>query len=112
MTLERKAIEQLRTRGHCKGMLSNPRWEVCALGALYSALYGVPVYGHQDVEETHPEVMQRLHRIVEEQYPDRLAGVSDDGYSILSAFNDHPDTTTEDVERVFTKSAIEAEEQI
>ncbi len=48
----RKAREVLETRGHCKGILSNPSGHVCALGAIYAAVTGDPFrWAPPDIED-------------------------------------------------------------
>jgi hypothetical protein len=109
MTLERKAIEVLQNRGLAKGILEDGEGRMCAIGALSFALCGD---ARSPLCYWNPELWEvacRASRIANEQYPERRPA---SGYFSLAAFNDHPDTTQEDVERVLAKSAIGAEEQI
>ena len=47
-----------------------------------------------------------MNEIIEAEYPERKGGVG------VSRFNDHPDTTLEEVVRVMEKAAVRKDEQI
>lgn len=88
----RKAIEVLAERGWTKGTLEDANG-VCIIGACLHAYRFFELSPIRDV--------------VEEQYPER---VKRPGFSPVAAFNDHPDTTLEDVILVLEKAAARFDE--
>jgi hypothetical protein len=116
MSIERKAIEVLAERGWNQGGLVGAGGRVCALGALSIACYGNP---HLDTEGMTHSARTSAHQamgeawlqaadVVKEQFPERVVGVGTD--LPLARFNDHPDTTLDDVILVLEKAAVRAEE--
>ena len=51
--------------------------------------------GHLIYSEADPSVVMPIHQAIRTLYPERV-----EGSRIMVAFNDHPDTTFEDVQRV------------
>ena len=90
-----KVLDRLREKGWHKGSFYGPGDSSCILGASMSV--GVK-----------KGFLPTLRPLIEDQYPDRA-------YSYLngsvSSFNDHPDTTFTDVERVLEKAAVKWEEE-
>lgn len=105
----RDAIELLARKGWTQGRFTDDSGRHCLQGALYEA------------HECQPRVPGRLGygldrdlaadlRLVNEtivaEYPERVGAVG------VSRFNDHPDTTIDDVVRVLEKSALRRDEAI
>lgn len=79
--------------------------EFCSIGLLSFALNGNPNMAVGECGKV-------LADIIRENYPDRLPTFSYDDNGIIMHFNDHPDTTFEDVERVFEKAEVAWDERI
>lgn len=97
----RKALDVLRERGWAQGNKPYSADEVCAatsfMGLAHNAMPAVRL----------------LAAIMHEHWPERLEGQA--GYSAVSdvaCWNDHPDTTQDDVERAFEKAIARAEEMV
>ena len=75
------------------------RDEGCALVAV-SAVSSSPEW----------DCASRLGRVIWEQYPDRVWDNDDD--MAVAHFNDHPDTTFDDVRTVFEKAAVRWDERV
>lgn len=88
-----KVLDRLREKGWCKGGFDGPDGSHCIVGAFRGFLSMAR--------------LQSLEGILREQYPDRIAG----RLCPIPNFNDHPDTTFADVERVLEKAAIKWEEE-
>lgn len=104
----REAIEVLARRGWAQGTFTDEGGRHCLQGALYEAHGCRPrVQGHLTGTGTDPGLAADL-RLVNEtiaaEYPERVGAVG------VSRFNDHPDTTIDDVVRVLEKSAIRRDE--
>ena len=94
---EREALRVLAERGWCKGRLESSDGRRCLVGAAAAG-----VVGHQI---DWMEVLGNIRAVAQEQFPERRAvGVVD--------FNDHPDTTLEDVIAVLEKAAIRRSEAV
>lgn len=84
--------------------------EFCSAGLLAFALTG-HVHGNLG------ECGEVLAGVIRDQFPDRVNGPLS-AYSpertraTIYAFNDHPDTTWEDVERVFEKAEVAWDERV
>lgn len=89
------ALDLLRRDGWCKGTAGLPDMPKCIIGAAMCA--GADVHDQRALDE-----------VACEQYTDRL---NHERLRPAAAFNDHPDTTFEDVERVLEKAAIRRLEQ-
>lgn len=90
------ALDLLRRDGWCKDVAETGDGRRCLLGAGVAAGYST-------------DDCFALHAVAKEQYPERLRLRTD--LSPAAAFNDHPDTTFADVERVIEKAAIRRLEQ-
>lgn len=106
----REAIEVLARRGWTKDAFTDDDGRHCMQGALYEA-HGVAVSGcvshlRYRVAGDMAEDLRLLNEIVQSEYPDRFGGVG------TSRFNDHPETTVDDVVRVMEKAAVRRDEQI
>lgn len=95
-----KALDILRERGMIKGHLENENG-VCAIGALRLAMTDPPP--HPVIIP--PSITTQLGKIAGELFPGRSSVKN----SVIG-FNDHPDTTQEDLELVFEKTAIKQDE--
>ncbi|MGH9155592.1 MAG: DUF6197 family protein [Acidimicrobiales bacterium] len=106
----REAIQVLARRGWTKESFTDDGGRHCLQGALYEA------YGVNSCDSTrHLRLrlagelaadMRLVNAIVATEYPDRFGGVG------ASRFNDHPETTIDDVVRVLEKAAVRRDEQI
>jgi hypothetical protein len=85
VNIERDAIRVLAERGWCKGKFHDAEGRVCMGTAV---MFGSGL----------------LNRVISEQFPDRRGGVI--------GFNDHPDTTIDDVILVLEKASIRRDEQV
>lgn len=88
-----KVLDRLREKGWCKNELGGKEGPNCLLGGFIQA--NIPCH-----------VKESLRPILTEQYGDRMNHAK-----YISRFNNHPDTTFSDVERVMEKAAIQWEEE-
>ena len=96
----RSAIAVLARTGWTKHAFTDDNGQHCLQGALYDA-YGLcpsRVTGELAAD------VRLLNQTIEEQYPERFGAVG------ISRFNDHPETTLEDVIRVLEKAAVRKDE--
>lgn len=110
--LARKALEELRTRGHNKRVYFAPDGSVCLAGAFMAALGAngsndVTIY---TVNWPLNAIVAKLAGITMDLFPGRVTGTARDdyGWGYMFRFNDHAQTTREDVELV-VKHFIEQE---
>ena len=90
-----KVLDRLREKGWTKKQFGESEGPNCIRGAAgYS---GLSVW---------TDVIGPLRPIVQAEYKDRLGDTE-----IIAGFNDHPDTTFSDVERVLEKAAVKWEEE-
>lgn len=90
---------------------SGMKW--CSVGALlenehpgfYRSVGGPVVLG-----DLGTEALVVLSEVIREQFPDRVWATSIE--STVVHFNDHPDTTEQDVVAVFEKARVRAEERV
>lgn len=106
----REAISVLARRGWTKDAFTDGDGRHCLQGALYEA-YGVNASdcAHHMRLRLAGELaadMRLVNDIVASEYPDRFGGVG------ASRFNDHPETTVDDVVRVLEKAAVRRDELI
>lgn len=102
----REAIEVLARRGWTQGAFTDDAGRHCLQGALYEA-YGCQPRRPGQHSTTHAHVtadLSLVNEIIAAEYPDRVGAVG------ISRFNDHPETTIDDVVRVLEKSAIRRDE--
>lgn len=99
---ERRAIERLQQGGWWRGFGSGSSGggKYCYLTAL----------GWESVDELE-EARDRAEKIIREQFPERCVEGAGSVFTVTD-FNDHPDTTLDDVLLVLEKAAIEAESQL
>lgn len=106
-----KIKEVLDKRGWCKGSMELEDGKVCLLGAARAA--SITEHGHPLWHGN--STIDRLNKVILEQYPDRThydeSDLNNDigpySYDNLWIFNDHEETTYEDVQRVLEKAAVE-----
>lgn len=105
----RDAIEVLARRGWTKETFTDDDGRHCLQGALYEA-HGVTVTTCSSVRLAlagpMADDMRLVNEVVRDQYPERFGAVG------ASWFNDHPETTVDDVVRVLEKAAARRDEQI
>jgi len=98
----RKAASLLRERGHCKNALEDDDGRLCMIGA-----WNLAVLGHSKSTPSRHGCADVIMDIVGEQFPDRVPN-----YILWSwaTFNNHDDTTADDVIMVLEKAAARLEE--
>jgi hypothetical protein len=105
----RQAIEVLAHAGWTKGTFTDEGGRHCLQGALYEA-HQVQAPQKDDVGtplcRPLADDVRLVNSVIEEQYPERFGAVG------VSRFNDHPETTLDDVIRVLEKAAVRQEEQV
>ncbi len=99
-------LDRLRERGLAKFTPCDEQGRVCARGALMNATKENG-FGWKSFPSVR-EADLLLGHVAREQYPDRVS--SRDPSEAIVDFNNHPDTTQEDVERVFEKAIVRAYE--
>lgn len=106
----REAIEVLARRGWTQGAFTDEQGRHCLQGALYEAHGCTPrQHGRLTRTSTNGDItadIRLVNDIIAAEYPERVGAVG------VSRFNDHPDTTIDDVVRVLEKSAIRRDELI
>jgi hypothetical protein len=110
MAVFEQAAQYLRECGWIKGELGGEYGgPACLVGACEAVSdYYLFTEHYQFTEQ---RVVPILNKIVEEQYPDRLF---DDEEDLVPAarFNDHPDTTLDDVVAVLEKAEVRYNERV
>jgi len=98
MNYIRKALERLPGRWY-KGGLGDGAGNWCGIGHLQEVA---------PFRNAHDYGQQQMDKVAEEQYPDRLGSKDGAGFQLVpfAAFNDHPDTTEDEVIAVMEKAAI------
>jgi hypothetical protein len=113
MNVYDKALEDLRENGHHKGDfyadLEKP-WTsaACLRGALHR-VNGSALAAAKATTAISTTGEGLLEDIVAEQFPDRLAPA---GRSVLAHFNDHDDTTVDEVFTVLEKASLIEDEKV
>ncbi len=104
-----EAIRVLTSKGWAKDTFTDGAGRHCLQGALFEAHgflsmdtrnVGRPVAGELAAD------IRLVNEVVRDQFPERVGGVG------ISRFNDHPETTMEDVLRVMEKAAVRKDEQV
>ena len=95
----KKVLDRLRQRGWHKGSFGDRRGPNCLVGAHMQT--------HCSTIKQFKQWTEDIIGIILVQYPDRING----SMAEIPNFNDHPDTTFEDVERVLEKAAVKWEEE-
>ncbi len=105
----REAIRVIAEVGWTKDAFADEQGRHCLQGALYEAhglcpfdqrQVGVPVRGEMASD------LRLVNEVVTAQFPERAASIG------VSRFNDHPDTTLEEVIQVLEKAALCRDERI
>jgi len=81
-----KAIEYMNDHGWCKNAFKNDKHEVCIFGGF--------MYSHSDINK----LFKATSSAIEELWPGRK------GRGGVTTFNDHPDTTRIDVDKVMERA--------
>lgn len=106
----REAIEVLARRGWAQGSFTDETGRHCVQGALYEAHGCQPRrHGYLSHTSTDPGLaadVRLVNETIATEYPERVGAVG------VSRFNDHPDTTIDDVVRVLEKSAARRDESL
>ena len=102
----REAIEVLARRGWTQGTFTDDAGRHCLQGALYEAHGCRPRRPGQRTDADGPLAadLRLVNETIAAEYPERVGAVG------VSRFNDHPETTIDDVVRVLEKSAIRRDE--
>lgn len=121
MTRLREVNELLQTQGWRQGSIGRVGEPVCEIGALRT-IYGGEVVlfpnflctmnehlKHRDFMEYMAD-LNTVHKVIIEQYPDRVTEEDIMEGRAIPVFNDHTDTTLDDIIRVNEKAAIMREE--
>lgn len=107
-----KVKEIISQRGWCKGSMEKTDGSVCLLGAARAA----HVQEERNPGWHYSPAITALSKVIQEQYPERVTGATEEpipgipwvgDYDHVWIFNDHADTTYEDIERVLEKAAVE-----
>ncbi len=105
----REAIRVLSRTGWTKDAFTDDSGRHCLQGALYEA-YGLCALDSRGVgvrlSRELAEDVRLVNDVIEAQFPERFGGIG------VSRFNDHPDTTIEDVVRVMEKAAVRKDERV
>lgn len=88
-------LDRLRSHGWCKQDFGDAEGPNCIAGAAHEV-------------EAEDYFQHTLVWVIDEQYPGRMEAGP---HSNVPNFNDHPDTTFADVERVLEKAAVKWEEE-
>lgn len=105
----RRAAEIVRA-GHCKFTSNDDEGRHCALGAVGRATIEAGPLSHS----VPASLADLVGEVVKEQYPDRLPHMQEyrgSSFHCVVRFNDHPDTTAEEVALVLEKAAVRADER-
>ncbi len=105
----REAIRVLSRAGWAKDNFTDEAGRHCLQGALYEAHGICPAHTRDVRRPVHGELaadVRLVNEVIRDQFPERVGGVG------ISRFNDHPETTVEDVIRVMEKAAVRKDEQV
>jgi hypothetical protein len=98
--LSARVLARLRAQGWVKGERSSDG-KICLLGAYAEELWGEPGAG------VPISMFTNLRNVILEQYPDRY--VANDLFTVPT-FNDDPEITWDDVEKVLEKAVAKEQE--
>ncbi|HSH62396.1 MAG TPA: hypothetical protein VK988_22650 [Acidimicrobiales bacterium] len=105
----REALRVLSRAGWTKDAFSDESGRHCLQGALYES-YGLRPFDGRNVGQPLTAEMaddvRLVNEVIEAEFPERTGGVG------VSRFNDHPQTTLEDVVRVMEKAAVRKDERV
>ncbi len=103
----RKAMSNLPGHWH-QGAYTDDNGNYCGFGHIGQALDEA-----EELEEYERQAMySTLHAVAKEQYPERTGKRPVTLLTGFPCFNDHPDTTEEDVLRIMDKAAVELESRV
>ena len=105
----REAIRVLSRAGWAKDAFTDASGRHCIQGALYEAYGLCPFDGRQialPLTSAMADDVRLVNEVISAQFPERTGGVG------VSRFNDHPDTTMDDVVSVMEKAAIRKDERV
>jgi hypothetical protein len=102
--------EYLQKNGWTKHYMKDREGRVCMLGSIVGTaeINWNSSYGWN--WDTQRDLIVLMRDVILEQFPDRASKNPSDMLRIISSFNDHPDTTEDDAELVFEKTAVKLEE--
>ncbi len=104
-----EAIRVLSRKGWAKDTFTDGTGRHCLQGALYEAHGVCPLdsrnVGRAVTGELAADV-RLVNEVIRDQFPERVGAVG------ISRFNDHPETTLDDVIRVMEKAAIRKDELV
>ncbi len=103
----RAALDVLARTGWTKNAFTDEAGRHCLQGALYEAHGLVPRCGDQPGVALTDDLaadVRAVNHVIREQYPDRFGAVG------IARFNDHRETTVDDVVRVLEKAAARHDE--
>lgn len=117
--LARKAIEALDKYGWHKGNWQGMDGSVCGYGAIRMSAYNGGFFntmcGDFEASRLADEQVHQAHRIASkialEQFPERFALVGGQRLRGFAIFNDHENTTLDEVILVLEKTAIKLDEE-
>ncbi len=105
----REAIRVLSRAGWTKDAFTDSSGRHCLQGALYESHGLRPFDGRHMGLALTSEMADDVRLVIEvigTEFPERTGGVG------VSSFNDHPETTMEDVVRVMEKAAVRKDERV
>lgn len=102
----REAIQLLASRGWTQGNFTDERGSHCLQGALHEAYGCTPRKPGEAVTADLADDIRLVNEVIAAEYPDRFGAVG------ISRFNDHPETTVDDIVRVLEKSALRRDELV
>lgn len=105
----REAIRVLSRAGWTKDAFTDEAGRHCLQGALYEA-HGLHPFDHSNIGRPVGGALAAdvnlINEVIRAQFPERAGGVG------ISRFNDHPDTSVEEVVLVLEKAAVRRDEQV
>ncbi len=101
----RTAAELIRRQGHCKGAAVDRQGRLCLMGALAAAITDLYMTSSGVfTPRSRDAVKEAAAAVIAAQFPERYVISSRAGVATVK-FNDHPDTTAEEVIAVLEKAA-------
>ncbi len=105
----REAIRVLSRAGWTKDAFTDASGRHCIQGALYETHGLCPFDGRQvalPLTRAMADDVRLVNEVIQDQFPERTGGVG------VSRFNDHPETSLDDVVRVMEKAAVRKDERV
>lgn len=103
-----ETLDYLASRGWHKGGFEAADGGMCMLGANRWVHCGTTSILHPGLEDATRTDTEAMMAVIVEQFPDRIR--SNSSIYQVADFNNHKDTTFEDVQRVLEKAAIRTDE--